>query len=296
MNLRSIDLNLLVVMDALLEEAHVSRAAARLGLSQPAASNALERCRALFGDPLLTRRGSRMQKTAMAETLAPRIKAILADLEAVFTPPENDPAVLNASVRIATADQPAASLVPKLHRELSVSAPGICLVIQPWEGGGVPLERLRSGDCDLALCVAASTDGDIISRQVSDVRYIIAMRAGHPAASDFTTESWLAFGHLIVSSDGSVTTPLDGMLMREGLTRRAGMVVPNFLMVPDILRGTDLIAAIPSGCIPEASQDFAIFEPPIAIEGFQLHLAWHKRHYGNQAVQHVARLIAGLLE
>ena len=295
MNLRSIDLNLLVVLDALLEEAHVSRAAERLGLSQPAASNALERCRALFGDPLLIRRGASMQKTSVAETLAPRIKAVLADLDAVFTPPETDPARLEATIRIATADQPAASLLPALYAALFASAPGIRLVIQPWEGGGIPLERLRQGDCDLAFSVLASTDGDIISRHISDGHYVIAMRAGHPAAKGFGTESWLAWPHLLVSSDGALTTPLDGMLARKGLSRQVGLVVPSFLMVPNMLRETDLIAAIPQGCIPEASGDFAIFEPPIEIEGFPLHLAWHKRQAGNPAVQHVAGLIGDML-
>lgn len=295
MNLRSIDLNLLVILDALLDEAHVSRAAERVGLSQPAASNALERCRAIFGDRLLERHGARMRRTPAAVALAPRLKAALAEVGAVLVRQESDPARLDATIRIATADQPAASLLPDLYADLSKTAPGVRLVVQTWAGGDIPLARLRQGECDLAFSVLPSTDGDIVSRYLGRGDYVIVMRAGHPASTAFDTESWLAWPHLLVSSDGSLATPLDGTLARLGLRRSVGMVVPSFMLVPDILRRTDLIAALPSTCIPDSAADLAVFDPPLAIEGFPLHLAWHRRQTDNPAVQLVVRLITRIL-
>ncbi|WP_198148023.1 LysR family transcriptional regulator [Elstera litoralis] len=131
MNLRTIDLNLLVILDALLDEAHVSRAADRLGLSQPATSAALERCRHLFADPLLERGKAGMRATPKAEALRAPIKSLLADIQGLVNPPETDLATLRQTIRIIMADHPAAMIVGPLHHRLSKTAPGLDLVIQP---------------------------------------------------------------------------------------------------------------------------------------------------------------------
>lgn len=295
MNLRSVDLNLLVILDVLLDEAHVSRAAARLGLSQPAASNALDRCRVLFEDRLLERHGAAMRLTPIAEDLAPRIRSALAEVRAVLRPQNINASDLDATVRIASADQPAASLLPELYARISATSPGIRLVIQPWQGGSAPIDRLKQGDCDLAFSVIASTDGEVASQHVGEARYVIVMRAEHPATKAFGLESWLSWPHVLVSSDGTLATPLDGTLARRGLRRRIGLILPSFLMVPDVLRETDLIAALPHSCISPDDAQFRSFEPPIEVEGFPLHLAWHKRQAGNPAVQHVASLITSMM-
>ena len=111
MNLRGVDLNLLVVLDALLEEAHVSRAAERLGLSQPATSSALDRCRHLFGDRLLERAAGSMRLTPKAEALRPRLKDALAGVVDVLAPPEVPLADLRQTVRLLMADNLAALLL-----------------------------------------------------------------------------------------------------------------------------------------------------------------------------------------
>ncbi|MEK1852163.1 MAG: LysR family transcriptional regulator [Phyllobacterium sp.] len=297
MNLRSVDLNLLVVLDALLDEAHVSRAADRLGLSQPATSSALERCRQLFNDPLLERGRGMMRLTPKAESLRVPIKNLLAGVEAVLDPPATDLATLHQTVRIVMADHPAVVIVGALHQELAKSAPGIDLVILSWHGADDALDGLAKGTIDLAASVFPKIDVSFRRHELLEEHYVVMMRKDHPAAASFNLERWLAFPHVLVSGRGKTRGALDEALAIHGRERRIGIVVPSFLMVPPLLAESDLIVMMPSLCVPKnAGNSFALFEPPIPVDGFALHLAWHVRRDQDPAVQHVASIIKRLLE
>ncbi|MDX3925324.1 MAG: LysR family transcriptional regulator [Shinella sp.] len=298
MNLRSIDLNLLVVLDALLDEAHVSRAAERLNLSQPAASSALERCRHLFGDSLLERGGGTMRLTPKAEALREPLKNLLADIRAVVDPPEEPLAEIRQTVRVLTADHPAVSIIGPLQENLARTAPGIDIVIQPWHGAPTALDALAKGASDLALSVFPTIDeADFHREELLYERYLILMRKAHPAGDGFDLDHWLAYPHILVSGRGENRSPLDDALARQGRTRRVGIVVPSFMMVPPLVRDSDMIAMIPSHCVPaDAASDFAVLPPPIPVEGFPLHLAWHRRRDRDAAVQHVASIIRETLQ
>ncbi|MDW3685186.1 LysR substrate-binding domain-containing protein [Cupriavidus sp. CV2] len=296
MNLRAIDLNLLTVLDALLDEAHVSRAAQRVGLSQPAASSALERCRHLFKDRLLERAPGGMQLTPKAQALRAPLKLALASVAAVIGAPEVDLASLSQTVRVRMADHPAVLVARQLHRQLAASAPGLNLVLQPWQGADAALDALARGDSDLAVSVFPAPGSDFRRRPLLREHYVVAMRRGHPASRDFTLARWLDYPHVLVSGRGDIQGPLDDALAGLGLARRVGMVVPSFMMVPPLLADSDLIAMLPSRCLPEdPAQALATFAPPVAVEGFSLHLAWHVRRDDDVAVRHVAGLIEGLL-
>ncbi len=296
MNLRAVDLNLLVVLDALLDEGHVSRAAARLGLSQPATSSALDRCRHLFGDPLLLRGRGVMRPTAKAESLRAPIKAVLAQVAAVLDPPAVDLGTIVQAVRIVMADHPAAAMIGPLHDRLRATAPGIDLVVQPWAGAAAALDLLARGAADLAVSVFPVLDQDFRRRELLMERYVVMMRRGHPAAADFDLERWLAWPHILVSGRGETRGALDDALARLGLNRRIALVIPSFLMVPPLVAGSDLIAMLPSRCLPpDALGQFAVFDPPIPVDGFPVHLAWHVRGDRDPAVRHVAGLIENLM-
>ncbi|RFZ89282.1 LysR family transcriptional regulator [Shinella sp. WSJ-2] len=290
MNLRSVDLNLLVILDALLDEAHVSRAAAKLNLSQPATSSALDRCRHLFGDPLLERGKGGMRLTPKAESLRDPLKALLVGIAAVVDAPEEPLAEIRQTVRILTADFPGILIAGALHRALARSAPGIDLVIQPWHGAPEALESLARGVSDIALSVFPTLDGAAFHREtLVEEHYVIAMRKDHPAAQHVTLENWLAFPHILVSGRGDTRTPFDDQLAALGKTRRVGIVVPSFLMVPSLLEDSNLIAMMPSHCLPpEVATRFHVALPPIPVTGFPLHLAWHRRRDKDRAVRHVA--------
>jgi len=291
-NLRSIDLNLLTVLDALLDEAHVSRAAERIGLSQPAASNALERCRHLFQDRLLERAPGGMSLTPKAQALRRPLKQILGSVSCLVGKASVDLSSVRQTVNIVVADFPAIILAQPLYQRLAELAPGIDLVIQPWQGGEAAQESLSRGQSDLAMSVFPSLGPDFTRRLLLHEHFVVAMRPNHPAIADFDLQRWLSYPHVLVSGRGATWGPLDEMLKEQGLSRRVGIVVPSFVMVPDLLVASDLIAMLPSQCLSMSmAKVLHTVEPPIEVEGFALHLAWHKRRDEDVAVQCVARVL-----
>lgn len=292
MNLRSIDLNLLVILDALLDEAHVSRAAQRLNLSQPAVSSALQRCRHLFGDDLLERGRGGMLRTARGEALRAPLKSVLAGIQGL-TGPKNVPLQdIERTVRIVTADLPAGIMTGPLLETLRQSAPGITVIIQPWHGSGAAVSALINGDTDLAISVFVSEPDDIMRVTLLQETYVVAMRKGHPAQGHLDLETWLAWPHVIVSGRGDQRTPVDVQLATMGLSRRVGLVVPTFQLVPDLLMRTDFLALLPSHSFAwQKDGSLVSATPPIAVDGFPLHLAWHKRQNGDQVLSHVTSTI-----
>ncbi|MDH7788703.1 DNA-binding transcriptional LysR family regulator [Ochrobactrum sp. 19YEA23] len=295
MNLRALDLNLLVILDALLDEAHVSRAAERLNLTQPAVSNALQRCRAVFGDELLERGRGTMRRTARAEALRAPLKTLLSNVVALVDPPQVPLASISQTIKICTADYPAIFVVKPLLQALAADAPGIDIVVQPWHGAPAAKEALESGASDLAVSVFPDADDDLERKHVLDEEYHVVMRYDHPAASGFVLDRWLAYPHILVSGRGDMSSPADKVLADKGLKRRIGLVVPNFGMVPDLLKSTDMIAMLPSHCIPDVDTDLVAFPPPIPVSGFPLHIAWHKRRQDDQGLQYIVAQLCAIL-
>jgi DNA-binding transcriptional LysR family regulator len=291
MNLRSLDLNLLVILDALLDEAHVSRAGDRLGLSQPAASAALQRCRHLFRDELLERGRGTMRLTTKAEALRAPLKSLLASAAELIDPPQLALHEIRQTLRITMADYPALFVIVPLQKELHRSAPGIDLVIQPWHGADAARQALVEGTSDLAISVFPPAEDDLHREELLEEHYVVAMRIGHPAADAFDQDAWLRYPHILVSGRGDKKTPLDAELSKAGLRRRVGLVVPNFQMVPSLLRGSDMMAMLPSRCVLREDR-LLTFAPPIPVPGFPLHLAWHRRRAKDTALQHVAGILA----
>ena len=295
-NLRAIDLNLLVVLDALLDEAHVSRAALRLNLSQPAASAALQRCRALFADDLLERGRGTMRRTPKAEALRGPLKSLLAGVRGLVDPPATPLREIARVLRLSMADNPAVAIVGALQRRLRQAAPGVDLVVQPWQGSDVAAQALRTGETDIAVSAFEGDLDGIVRRKLSDERYVVAMRADHPAARGLDLARWLDWPHVVVSGHGARHGILDDLLAREGRERRIGLVVPSFQMVPAVLLESDLIALMPARTVPAADRSgLAVLEPPIPVPGFPLHMAWHRRQDGDPVVGLVAAVMTDIL-
>jgi DNA-binding transcriptional LysR family regulator len=297
MNIRGIDLNLLTVLHALLEEEHVSRAARQLALSQPATSSALERCRRLFDDPLLERVGSTMRLTAKAEALRQPLAEIMADiggLVAIDAPLMKD---VRQTVHIVMADALATTLAPALHAEVSGQAPGIELVLHPWGGGEQAVQQLARGTVDLAVSVLPETIGPEFHTEVVDkASYRVVMRRDHPAAPCFDLDRWLSWPHIIVSSRGGTRTSVDDALAALGHQRRIGMVVPSFLLVPAIIRRSDMVALLPTVAFGNPTElGLVAFDPPLPLDSFTLRLAWHRRRSQDRAVQFVVSSVRTLI-
>jgi len=294
MNLRTLDLNLLVVLDALLDEAHVTRAADRLCMSQSATSAALARCRSLFNDPLLERGRGTMRLTPYAQTLRAPLKSLLGNVVELINPPSLPLNQIQQTLRITMADYPALFVIGPLMQTLQASAPGINLVIQAWAGADSAKTALLNGSTDIAVSVFPQVEEELYCKTLLEEEYVVAMREQHPAAANFDIDGWLAYPHIVVSGKGENTTPVDAALAQRGLSRRVGLVLPNFQMVPPLLAGSDLMALLPSRVVP-LTQGITALPLPVPVAGFPLHIAWHQRRSQDIALQHVAEILGQLL-
>ncbi|SES46842.1 LysR family transcriptional regulator [Rhizobium sp. NFR03] len=292
--LRNVDLNLLVILDALLDEAHVGRAAARLGLSQPAASNALARARNLFDDPLLVRASAKgLQRTPRANLIREPLRLALADLSIIVEANPPPVAELQGAVRLVVSDIPAIALGARITRELARLAPGIDLIFHPWHVGD-EVQRLTRGEIDLAVAVAPASGVSFRSEWLGEIPYSVLMRREHPSASDETLDidRWLASPHVVVSGHGGKRGSVDSALGKIGRERRVAIVVPTLLMALELLCETDLMATFPKAAMTSTiGMRLTTRPPPVALEPVSLYLVSHHRSTDDPAVKLVADLV-----
>jgi DNA-binding transcriptional LysR family regulator len=273
-----IDLNLLKALDALLDERNVTRAAQRLSLTQPAVSAMLTRLREGFGDPLFVRTQRGIVPTARALELQGPVKQVLADVDAMLQPPSFDPTTADMTLTIASTDYALRAIVVPFLSALREQAPGIRVVVLPVQHERLH-EQMQQGHIDLALITPETTPPDLHARRLFDERYVCMMRADHPVAAQGTLslDTFCALDHALVSyTGGSLTGVTDEALASIGRQRRVTVSVTSFLVLPEILRTSDLIAVVPSRLAANTG-GFAIFEPPLPIAGFTKTIAWHQR-------------------
>ncbi|WP_110641130.1 LysR family transcriptional regulator [Salinicola sp. CPA57] len=294
MNLRSIDLNLLVILDALLDEAHVGQAARRLSLTQPAASNALARARAMFDDPLLVRAaGSGLRRTPLAEAMRAPLRAALSELSVIVDRERPTMAELRGTVRLLAPDVPAIGLGAALTNELAKCAPGIDLIFHPWHAGD-EVERLERGEVDLVIAVEAFFGASLRAKPLYSFAYATFMRTDHPAVNDepLDIDRWLAFPHVIVSGRGQVQGTVDTALAVIGRNRRVTVATPTFGHALEMVAATDLIGTFPAGVESLAVTRGLVKRPvPIKITPAALYLLHHRRTDSEPAVMLAVDLI-----
>ena len=292
-NLRSIDLNLLFVLSALLDERSVTRAAGRLHLSQPATSHALERLRALFRDPLLERRGRLLALSAKATTLKPRLDRLIGEMQGLVDLPETPLAQLEQTVRLALADYPCAVLLPPLWQRLQTLAPGIKLVCQNWSEGAREVERLQRGDTDIALTLFHDVPDDIHKERVGIEHYTGIARQRHPLGKTPSLAAFCRYPHVLVSAIGAQRSPYDALLQARGVTRQVGVSVSSFLAVPSIVAASDAVALLPRSLARFWSPLVGMlqFRPPVAPSPFDVHIGYHRRREHDAGIMAVVRCL-----
>lgn len=279
--LTGVDLNLLVALDALLTERHVTRAAGRLGLTQPAASHALARLRDLFGDPLLVRGpGGVLQPTPRAEALAPAVHRALTDLAAaVRGPAAFDPATARRTFRLGAHDYTELVLLPKLTAHLGRLAPGIDLRVTTVPQG-VPA-AMAHGIVDVVVTPSrAEWATGCYQRELFDERPTCVVRGGHPAAARrLTLARFCDLDHLVIAPRGTPGGVVDDALTALGRTRRVALTVPHFLVAPYVVAATALILTLPSRLADLFVQqlNLVILPPPLEIARVSVHMIWHER-------------------
>lgn len=277
-DLRTLDLNLLKALDALLDERNVTRAAERLSLTQPAVSGMLTRLRECFDDPLFTRTQRGIVPTLRALELALPVKTILTDVSELLQPKQFDPATAQMTINIAATDYALRAVVVPFIAALRQQAPGIRVAVLPVNNEQLA-QQFERGTVDIALITPDSAPPDLHARALYDEEYVCLMRNDHPLAHQetLTLDDFCAQDHALVSYlGGNFHGVTDQALSSIGRSRRVTLSVCSFLVLPEILRVSDLISVVPRR-LAQHHAGLKVCAPPLAIQGFTKTVAWHER-------------------
>lgn len=282
--LSGVDLNLLVALDVLLEESSVSRAAARLHLSEPAMSRTLGRIRKALGDPVLVRAGRTMVPTPHALSVQGEVRAVVERARALFlTGGRVDLETLTRTFTVLAHDSFAAAFGAALFRRTASEAPGVRLRFL--SESHVDLPMLREGVADLEFGVIDSRSPEVRTEHLFDDRVLGVVREGHPLLrGPITARRFAAGEHLTVSRRGRLEGPVDDALAERGLARRVVGSTASFSASLFVLRQTDLIGLAASRTVPQTEAlGLVTFEVPLELPPLPIGLAWHPRHDADPA-------------
>ena len=302
MNFAALDLNLLRVLDALMRERSVTRAGERIGLSQPAVSNALTRLRKILGDELFVRRGTDMLPTPRAEAIGPTLRSTLAQMEEVLSADAKfDPAAAARTFTFLGSDIISTLVMPLLSERIAAAAPGIRLRLLDL-GAGDMQEQLRDDVVDFAFNLA-STPPEWMARQpVYAVRFaIVASRdnreiraAKIKPGNTLPLKLFCQLPHAVRSSDSTMRGVIDDTLQKLGHSRRVMLALPHFHAVAAAVARGHLIAALPTVFAQALTKEsrLVMYKPPVPIEAGELFMYWHKRHDQNPALRWMRQQVA----
>ncbi|SHN46743.1 LysR family transcriptional regulator [Cryptosporangium aurantiacum] len=282
MKLGQVDLNLLVVLDALLREKNVTRAAERLHMSQPATSTALARLRKVLGDELLTKHGRYLELTPRAESLIEPVREVLATIEqTIVRPPVFDPASDTRRFTVIASDYVGAMLLRPLLGRLSGLAAGLRLDAAPV--GARYLTALQRDELDIAILPDRIVGDDVLpacSRlPVLDDRFVGAVWTGHPRAGDRLDAELLASSPYLMYAVEGARAIFEDELDAAGCVRHVVATASTFMTMPFMLAGTELVAMVPERLARRvaAAADIRILEPAIPLQPLRQSAYWHTR-------------------
>lgn len=285
MNLQAIDLNLLVAFEALMDERHVTRAARRVGLSQPAMSNALTRLRRTFDDPLLVRTPSGMTPTPAAQALIEAVRAALGHLRgALEAKPGFNPAASGRTFHVLTSDYAEIVLLAPLVGRLREQAGGVSIrVHRPPNVFQPPSRTALSDSFDLAIGFfpdALSLDASVRSEVLFEEDNVCIASANHPSIkSRISIRQYAGARHAAVFYKSEGPGVIDTILAQKGLTRQLAVLAPHFASVPFIVAESDLIATLPRRLVSGFNKalKLQVLPIPFTIPPFRLSMLWHER-------------------
>jgi DNA-binding transcriptional LysR family regulator len=286
------DLDLLRLFAILHDERHLTRAAARAGLGQPAMSRALARLREIFGDPLFVRARAGMTPTPRADALAPEVDALLAQARALVERPRFDPTTLRRTFFIATSDLVEQQLIAGVVVALAREAPSVDVAFRPLVGDA--REILEAG-ADLIVGTKPAIPASAMSQFLFADEFLCAVRKGHPSVKHkLSLEQFAALPHVQIAPRGSPGGPVDDALATHGLSRRVAVRTHSFFVAPLLIAQTDLVLTAPSRMLRPLADKLGLrtFAPPIELAGFRIHQAWHARNADDAAHRWFRKLVA----
>jgi DNA-binding transcriptional LysR family regulator len=294
---RRLDLNLLVTLEALLVEQNVTKAAARLHLSQPAVSAQLSRLRDVFDDPLLIPAQRGMTPTAKAVELLDPLRQALDQVRATVAMHRNfDPAKAQLTVAIACTDYLQAAVIKPLVVDLRTRAPGVRVALRHLDTPQLEAQMAR-GDVDLALMTPQAAPPGLRTRHLFDERYVLIGRRNHPQLRDgLTVEEFAGLEHVIVSlRGGAFSTPVDNALTALGHRRNVVLSAASFLVVPEIVAQSDFVALVPERLVHDRADTLQWIDCPFPVEGFAVGLVWHERSHGHSGQRWIREVVVSLM-
>lgn len=300
-HLRDFDLNLLLALDALLSEGHVTRAAGKIGLSQSAMSHALSRLRSKLDDPLLVRSKSGMQPTEKAQSLTAPLRAALSELNQAFAPSEEfDPRGAQHTFYLGSSDYEELTLIRPLLTRLTREAPNVNLVLRSPQPPTSVAEVLARGELDLVLKPFAKSDGAqgiYHQRLVAHERFVVVARKGNPYVQGrLTLKRYLEAPHALVAPGGTPRGVVDDLLAQRGLSRRIMLALPHFLVAPHFVAESDLLLTMAERVAQRYVPllDLALHPLPLPLPGFSVHAIWHARSHTSPAHRYLRRVLLEL--
>lgn len=297
MDTRRLDLNLLLALDALLMESNVTRAARRLHLSQPALSARLRRLRSIFRDPLLVPAQKGMIPTQRALELREPLREALEKLYTVIaerTP--FDPAQADLVINIAGSDYVQCVLLRPLMAALKRQAPQMRCA---WRQLNPPalFDQMERTEIDLAIMTVNTAPAQLRSRTLFSERYVFIARRNHPRIRrSVDLDTFVELEHVVVSPrGGGFSGPTDAVLRSRHRSRRVALSVATFLIVPEIVAQSDLVAVVPERLVGNHADRLLVREPPVPIAGFTMGMVWHERTTAHPAHRWFRETLAGVV-
>lgn len=285
-NLRTFDLNLLRVFEAISRDGNVSKAADQLGMSQSAVSNALNRLRNQFGDPLFVRTRHGMEPTPRAAQLTEALLHGMSTIRSALSEGGTfDPAVSTHRFTLLMTDVGQIAFLPTILSRIASEAPHVDLSVIEY-GLERYEELLENGTADLAIG-RISLSETLMSEQIHSAPFVVLLMRDHPLLRrdprgelvlDYA--SYLAAPHVSVRPRGATGDPVSQALGADARKRRIALSIPHATALPTIIENTELIATIPSVCARYlvANSALVTVAPPLAIESNHVHMWWHKRN------------------
>lgn len=279
MNIRDIDLNLLVFLDALLRERSVTRAAQSMGISQPAMSNALRRLRALLDDPVLVRTARGMQPTARAEALQRPVRAALTQMEAAIGPNRAfEPDTAERLFTILITDYAASVLLPHVVNVLEREAPNIALNIL--NAGTDAIDQIEAGEADFLVSRLGRLPANFHQQKLWSDHLACLIRKDHPAlvaaGGELTLEAFLEQKHILITQTGVGLSRIDDALADQGLSRRISVLTRHYQLPRELVANSDMIVSLPRRIARYQARHLglAVLDPPVELPEFQIGIAW----------------------
>lgn len=297
MDLKDVDLNLLVVFDRLLGARSVSKVAEDLGLSQPTISNALSRLRKVTGDTLFLRTTKGMEPTPFAEQLAEPVAYALGLIHSAINQRTSfDPATAQRSFTVGMTDIGEIYFLPKLMEELARVAPGVTL--STVRNTAVNLrDEMEAGHIDLAIGLLPQLKAGFFQRRLFKQSYVCMFRKGHGLDKrKVSLAEFSSANHVVVVSEGTGHGKVDELMERSGVVRKVLLTVPHFVAVGHILQHSDMVATVPERLAQALVGPFGLVyvKHPASLPEIAINLFWHAKFHKDPANDWLRSLIFAL--